>query len=262
MAYYIRGSGKPLFLINGFISTMGMWDPALLDRLARKYQLIIFDNRGVGFSTDTTKNNTTMQQMADDAAGLMKSLGYQKANILAWSMGARIGQQLLIRHPDLIEKAILCSANPGGLHQVKPSADTESKLNNPNVPPMGKIGLVFTDDVEGKLAAKNCLARMRVAARAGIIPDDFTVTKETTIRQTRARTTLWNRNTENFRDLKNIKRPVLLSDGREDIVDMPRNSVNMANQIPFAWTAFLTGGHAFLFQSYKQFAELVCVFLQ
>src|SRR5580692_1475931 len=127
MAYYIRGQGKPLVMINGFISTMSLWDPALLDELAKHHQLILFDNRGVGLSTDTKDNKTTISQMADDVAGLIKNLGYEKVDILAWSMGARIGQQLLIRHPDVVEKAILCSANPGGTYADKTALDTENK---------------------------------------------------------------------------------------------------------------------------------------
>ncbi len=262
IAYYVRGQGKPLFMINGFISSMSLWDPALLDELAKNYQLILFDNRGVGFSTDTKENNTTISQMADDVAGLIKNLGYEKVNILAWSMGARIGQQLLIKHPSLVEKAILCSANPGGKYEEKTSAEVESKLNNPNIPDMEKIGLVFTDDEKGRLAAKNCLARLKQAVASGTIPNDFVISKETLIRQNRARTILWSNNDENFNALKDIKNSVLLADGRSDIIDLPKNSVIIANQIPFAWTAFLEGGHAFLFQEYKQFADLVYAFLQ
>jgi pimeloyl-ACP methyl ester carboxylesterase len=134
LAYYIRGQGAPLLMINGFISTMSLWDPALLDELSKNHQLILFDNRGVGLSSDTKENKTTIAQMADDAAGLAKALGYQKVNILGWSMGARIGQQFLIRHPDLVNKAILCAANPGGSHQDPAAKDVEGKLNNPNVP--------------------------------------------------------------------------------------------------------------------------------
>lgn len=262
MAYYIRGQGKPLLMINGFISTMSLWDPALLDELAKHYQLILFDNRGVGLSTDTQKNNTTIAQMADDAAGLIKNLGYKKVDILAWSMGARIGQQLLIRHPAMVEKAVLCSANPGGKHADKTAADVESKLNNPNIPDMEKLSLVFTHNEQGRLAAKNCLARLKAAVAAGAIPNDFVVSKETLMRQNRARTTLWSDNNDNFNALKEIKNPVLLADGRYDIVDLPKNSLIIANQIPYSWTAFLGGGHAFLFQEYKQFADVAHAFLQ
>jgi pimeloyl-ACP methyl ester carboxylesterase len=92
LAYYTRGKGEPLLMVNGFLSTMALWDPALLDELSKNHQLVLFDNRGVGLSTDSKENHTTMPQMADDAAGLAKALGYKKVNILAWSMGARIGQ--------------------------------------------------------------------------------------------------------------------------------------------------------------------------
>lgn len=262
LAYYIRGQGEPLIMINGYISTMSLWDPALLDELAKHHQLILFDNRGVGLSTDTKKNNTTIQQMADDAANLIKNLGYKKVDVLAWSMGARIGQQLLIRHPDIVKKAVLCSASPGGKYVDKTADTVEDKLNNPNIPEMEKIGLVFTDNEQGKLAAKDCLARMRAAVAAGSIPNDFTVSKETLMRQNRARTTLWNNDNENYLALKNIKIPVLLTDGQYDIVDKPKNSLIIANQIPYSWLAFFPGGHAFLFQNHKKFAAVVNAFLE
>lgn len=95
-------------MINGFVSSMSLWDPLMIETLAKQHKVVIFDNRGVGLSTDTEKNNTTIPQMADDAAELIKALGFKKAHILAFSMGARIGQQLLIRHPDLVNKAVLC----------------------------------------------------------------------------------------------------------------------------------------------------------
>ena len=262
LAYYTKGQGEPLLMINGFISTMSLWDPALLDELAKHNTLILFDNRGVGLSSDTKENKTTIPQMADDAAGLARALGYKKVNILGWSMGARIAQQFLIRHPDLVGKAILAAANPGGSHQIPADKDVESKLNNPNIPEMEKIGLVFTDNAAGKKAAADVLGRLKAAVSSGAMPNDFTVSKETTLRQDRARTTLWQSNQANFKDLKNIKAPVLLTDGQFDVVDKPKNSLLMANQIPFSWLAYFDGGHAFLFQQHKRFADTVNAFLE
>ena len=262
LAYYTRGQGEPLLMINGFISTMSLWDPALLDELSKEHQLVLFDNRGVGLSTDTQENQTTIPQMADDAAGLAKALGFEKVNILAWSMGARIGQQLLIRHPELVRKAVLCAANPGGKHQIPASQDVENKLNNPNVPEMEKLGLVFTNNEAGRQAASEALARIRSAVAAGTMPNDFAASKETTIRQDRARTTLWKNDQDNFKQLKNIKVPVLVTDGRYDVVDIPKNSAVIANQIPYAWLAYFDGGHAFLFQQHKRFADTVNAFLE
>ncbi|WP_353428269.1 alpha/beta hydrolase [Polynucleobacter sp. MWH-UH19D] len=261
LAYYTRGQGEPLMMINGFISSMSLWDPALLEALSKNNTLILFDNRGVGLSSDTKQNNTTIPQMADDAAGLAKALGYKKVNILGWSMGARIGQQLLIRHPELVSKAILCAANPGGIYQIPASKDVEAKLNDPNVPEMDKVTLVFTNNDAGKKAAQEVLGRLKTAVAAGTVPNDFAVSKETTIRQDRARTTLWKSNLDNYKELKNIKVPVLLADGMYDVVDMPKNSQIIANQIPFSWLAYFDGGHAFLFQQYKRFADTVNAFL-
>ncbi|MEI7864400.1 MAG: alpha/beta hydrolase [Chthoniobacterales bacterium] len=262
LAYYMRGKGDPLLLINGFMSTMSLWDPMMVEELAKEHQVILFDNRGVGLSTDTTENNTTIPQMADDAAGLIKALGLQKANVLAWSMGARIGQQLLIRHPEVVDKAVLCSANPGGKYEDAAAPDVEGRLNNPDLPKMEKLALCFTDDEAGKQAAKDAVARLKAAVAAGTFPDDFDTSKETVERQDRARTTLWKADNSNFEDLKNVKLPVLVADGRDDAIDPPTNSLMIANQIPFAWLAYFKGGHAFVFQSSKQLADTVNAFLQ
>lgn len=262
LAYYVRGKGKPLVMINGFISTMSLWDPLLIEELAKRHQLIIFDNRGVGLSTDTKDNKTSIPQMADDTASLIKALGLKKPDILGWSMGARIAQQLLIRHPDLIGKAILAAPNPGGSRGVPADKDVEDKLNNPDIPDTEKLALLVPPQLGGEKEAMKIFARLQQAAKQGAAPNDFNVSKETTIRQNRARTTLWNADEENFNNLKNIKNPVLVTDGRYDVIDKPINSVIIAGQIPFAWLAFFEGGHAFLFQQHKKFAETVEVFLK
>lgn len=262
LAYYVRGKGKPLVMINGFISTMSLWDPLLIEELAKTRQLIIFDNRGVGLSTDTKENNTSIPQMADDTAGLIKALGLKKPDILGWSMGARIAQQVLIRHPDLVGKAVLAAPNPGGSRGVPADKDVEDKLNNPNVPDTEKLALLVPPQLGGEKEAAKIFARLLQAAKQGSAPNDFNVSKETTIRQNRARTTLWNADEENFNNLKNIKNPVLVTDGRYDVIDKPINSVIIASQIPFAWLAFFEGGHAFLFEQHKKFADTVNVFLK
>ncbi len=262
LAYYIRGEGEPLLMINGFMSSMSLWDPVMIETLAKQHQLIFFDNRGVGLSTDTKENNTTIPQMADDAAGLIKALGLKKANILAYSMGARIGQQVLIRHPNLVNKAILCAADPGGKYDDPAAPDVEAKLNSPDTPKMERLALTAPDTEAGQAALEAAIERIKAAVSAGIMPDDFDVSPQTIERQDRARTTLWKADNSNFENLKNIKVPVLITDGRSDAIDPPKNSLIIANQIPFSWLAFFDGGHSFLYTSPKHFADTVNVFLQ
>lgn len=260
LAYYTRGEGKPLVLINGFVSTMSLWDPLLVEELAAHHQLVFFDNRGVGLSTDTAENKTTIPQMADDAAGLIAALGLDKPDILGWSMGARIGQQLLVRHPDAVDKAVLAAANPGGSRGVPADKAVEDKLNDPNVPLDQKLDLLVPRGDESE--AEKVYDRILAAAKNGTAPEDFTVSTQTTARQDRARTTLWDADETNFNDLKNVKNPVLLTDGRDDVVDKPVNSAIIAGQIPFSWLAFFDGGHAFLFQQHEKFAATVEAFLK
>lgn len=262
MAYYTRGQGDPLIMIMGDTGTMGAWDPALLDALDDNSTLILFDNRGVGLSTDTKEDKTTMAQMADDTAGLLKALGYEKANVLGWSMGARVAQQVVIRHPGMVMKAILAAPNPGGRHQVKTAKAVEDAINDPKVPVFDKAKYAFPDTPAGQLALKQSLDRINAARASGEVPDDTTCSEETARRQNRARTTLWNADDANYEALANIKVPVLVADGRDDIIDPPQNATIIAARIPFAWLAFYEGGHAFLYQSADRFGATINLFLK
>lgn len=262
LAYYTRGEGKPLVMINGFISTMSLWDPRLVAELSKTHQLILFDNRGIGLSSDTAENFTTIPQMADDAAGLIQALGLKQPDILGWSMGARIAQQLVIRHPDAVGKVVLAAPNPGGSHNIPASKEVEDKLNDPNLPLEGKMDLAFPPEVGGMKAGEAIFKNIMENGKLGVAPDDFTVSKQTTERQDPARTDLWYADNTNFENLKNIKNPVLVTGGRYDVIDPPANASLIAQQIPFAWLAFFDGGHAFLFQQHAQFAATVEAFLQ
>lgn len=261
MAYYTRGSGPPLVMINGFRSTMSMWDPALLELLEKKYELILFDNRGVGFSTDTAENQTTIPQMADDTFGLIRALGLNHVCVLGWSMGGRIAQQLAVRHPEIVEKLILCATNAGGSHSVSPSDDVLKKLNSPESTTEEKLSLLFPDSPEGKAAGLSYYARLSRAIESGSVPRDVQVSKQTIERQTIARGASWNQSEANYKALADIKIPTLVADGIEDVINPPKNARIIADKIPFAWSAFFDGGHAFLFQDAKRFSDLVTVFL-
>lgn len=261
MAYYTRGKGDPLIMIMGYTSTMGAWDPALLDALDDSNTLILFDNRGVGLSTDTKENNTSIPQMADDTAGLLKALGYEKANVMGWSMGARIAQQVVIRHPDQVMNAIFAAPNPGGSKQTPAEASVAKELNDPKIPVLDKAALAFPNTPDGKQAMKESLDRIAAARTSGEAPDDMTCSQQTAERQNRARGELWSADESNYEDLANIKVPVLVADGRDDIIDPPPNSSLIAARVPFAWLAFYEGGHAFLYQSAAKFGATVNVFL-
>ena len=106
IAYRIYGKGEPLLMVMGFAGTMDLWDVEFIRELAKSNQVILFDNRGMGASSAGTQP-ISITRMADDSAGLLDALGYKKANVLGWSMGGLIAQELALNHSEKVRKLIL-----------------------------------------------------------------------------------------------------------------------------------------------------------
>ena len=84
---------------------MGLWQP-VLPALTERNRVIAFDNRGLGGSTPTTEAVTTAS-LADDAAALMDALGIERAQVLGWSLGSAVAQELAINHPERVSSLVL-----------------------------------------------------------------------------------------------------------------------------------------------------------
>lgn len=261
LAYYTRGSGDPLLMIMGFRGTMAAWDPALLNALEKHFTLILFDSRGVGFSTDTPENLTTIDQMAADAATLIKTLGFQNAHVLGWSMGSRVGMEMALNHPEVVRSLILCAPNPGGTFQAERKSNAYQKLTSTTISPTEVLSLIFPNNNEGKKAEAAFIYRLTHEMTLGTIPTDMTVSNQTTERQIHA-LHLWSQSNTPYERLKTLKVPTLVTGGMEDALDPVENVQRVANRIPFAWAAYFPGaGHYFLSQDHERFAELVNLFI-
>lgn len=261
LAYYIRGHGEPLIMIMGFRGTMAVWDPALLDRLAKNFTLILFDNRGTGLSSDSAENVTTIPQMAEDTAQLIKSIGYSKVNVLGWSMGSRIALQLALKYPEMVSNLILCSPNPGGAYQSPRTSNAYQQLTATNFPQKQILSLIFPATFAGRQASSLYLTRLSHALADGTVPNDLKMPKQTVDRQIQA-LMLWDKDNYVYQALPNLHVPTLVSTGLEDILDPPRNANIIANRIPFAWIAYFPhAGHNFISQDYMQFSNLVSLFV-
>ena len=119
IAYRATGSGRPLLLINGSGSTLDTWDPALLGALRSGHRIIVFDPRGFAGSTDVANNRLTVEQMADDAAGLLGALHIRRADVLGWSLGGFVAQEVAIRHAKVVRRLVLASSSAGGRRAAK-----------------------------------------------------------------------------------------------------------------------------------------------
>src|SRR4051812_18519386 len=108
--YDIEGEGPPLLLIAGLGANSSAW-ATIKPRLKDRFTCITFDNRGTGRS-DTPPGPYTIEQMAGDAAGLIRHLGHAQVMAVGWSLGGSVLQALLIDHGALVSKAVLLSAFP------------------------------------------------------------------------------------------------------------------------------------------------------
>jgi pimeloyl-ACP methyl ester carboxylesterase len=140
IGYKLLGSGAPLVMIMGLGGTMDRWPPEVVEALAKKYQLIMLDNRGMGY---TKANDATFNYklFADDVIGLLNALKVEKTNVLGFSMGSTITQKLLLEYPQRFNKAVIYATSTDGsnvaaaLHGKAPSEPTAQPQKEAVVPP-------------------------------------------------------------------------------------------------------------------------------
>jgi pimeloyl-ACP methyl ester carboxylesterase len=113
VGYKEFGSGKPLVMIIGLGSTMDRWPSKVLNELSKHYRVIVFDNRGMGY-TSAPPGNFSILQFANDTAGFMAALNMKSAYVLGCSMGTCVAQELVLNHPEKVEKLILYASYYGG----------------------------------------------------------------------------------------------------------------------------------------------------
>ena len=118
MYYEVKGEGYPLVMIIGFGANLGFWNPHMIEELSKNFKVVTFDNRGTG-RTDVSVKEFSIRLFADDTVGLMNALGISKANILGFSMGGAIAQELALSYPEKVKKLILYSTTCGGAKSVR-----------------------------------------------------------------------------------------------------------------------------------------------
>ena len=117
IAYKVFGKGDPFLLISGSGLVMDAWEPSILKELSSNHTVIMFDNRGVGNTTIGTKS-FSIQQFANDTVGLLGALKIQKADVLGFSMGSFITQEITLLHPEKVNRLILYGATCGGEENI------------------------------------------------------------------------------------------------------------------------------------------------
>lgn len=256
-AYRSFGTGSPVVFLHRFRATMDHWDPALLDAVAAKHRAIIFDNAGVGLSTGETPD--TFAAMADDAARFVRALGIERADFVGWSMGGMVAQALLVRHPQLVQHAVLLATIPPGgtAEQFPPLSDEVRKVvSNPaGGSDDDFLFLFFGRSESSRAAGRESLARLRRRVGPPV--------RAESMRNQVAALTDWYRGASGIlRSFRQIDRPVLVATGHQDVMFSAHQSLVLAREIPTAQlVVYPDSGHAFMFQYPQALGRLMLDFL-
>jgi pimeloyl-ACP methyl ester carboxylesterase len=257
-AYRDAGEGTvPLVLLQHFRGNLDNWDPALIDALASARRVVAFDNAGVGGSTGTTPH--VIEQMAHDAIAFLTALEFGQADILGFSIGSFVAQEMALIRPDLVRRLILASSAPrgaAGMHGWAP--DVIGAIGRPESNPQGYLEVFFARSSSSQQAGDDVLRRIYNRTEDRDKPTTW-ATREAQYDAVCA----WGIPDHSLlQRLSGIDQPVFVANGDSDPMILPHYSYLIAGLIPQATVkTYPDSAHGFLFQHHAEFAADVEAFL-
>src|SRR3954454_9082325 len=165
-AYRELGDGDvPLVLLQHFRGNLDNWDTALVDALAADRRVITFDNVGVGATTGKTPN--TVEAMAHGAIAFLEANDLQRVDLLGFSLGSFVAQEIALVRPDLVRRVVLASSAPqgaAGMHGWAP--EVIGAIGVPEVTPQGYLSVFFAPTDTSREAGQQAAGRI-FGARTG-----------------------------------------------------------------------------------------------
>jgi pimeloyl-ACP methyl ester carboxylesterase len=257
-AYRDLGGGDvPLVLLQHFRGNLDNWDPELVDDLAAERRVVSFDNRGVGGTTGMTPN--TVEAMAHDAIAFMEAMSFKQVDLLGFSIGSFVAQEIALIRPDLLRRVVLASSAPrgaAGMHGWAP--EVIGAVGQPEPNPQGYLDVFFAPASTSQQAGQQAAGRIfgRTNNR------DEPTTWQTRQAQYDAVCTWGIPNHSLLERVSAIDLPVFVANGDSDPMILPRYSYLLAGLLPNARiTIYPDSAHGFLFQHHSQFAADVHAFL-
>lgn len=247
--------GIPIVFFTHLSANLDNWDPRIIDGIAKQHWVITFDNTGVGLSSGQVPG--TIKEMAEDAIAFIKALGFKQIDILSFSMGGMIAQELLELEPTLIRKVILTGTGPRGGKGI----ENVTKISNQDLVRAiftlkdVKTYLFFTRTSNGKKKAKEFLARIKERKQNR----DKMISLKGYLTQLKA-INRWGKSTP--ADLSKIKQPILVVNGEADRMVPTENSYDLVQRLPNSkLVIYKDAGHGAIFQYHEEFTKEVLAFL-
>jgi pimeloyl-ACP methyl ester carboxylesterase len=258
-AYRDLGEGEvPLVLLQHFRGNLDNWDPALIDALAANRRVITFDNVGVGATTGRTPS--TIEAMAHDAIAFLEALDLRRVDLLGFSIGSFVAQEIALIRPDVVRRVVLASPAPhgaAGMHGWAP--EVIAAVGQQETSPEGYLSVFFAPSDTSREAGRQASGR--------IFGGRTTDRDEPTTWQTRQAqydaVCAWGiPNHSLLQRVAAIELPVFVANGDSDPMILPRYSYLLAGLLPDArLTIYPDSAHGFLFQHHSRFAADVHAFL-
>src|ERR1019366_5809954 len=247
-------TGTPLILLQHFSGNIDAWDPAVVNALALDRPVIAFDNAGVGRSTGQTPDNVA--SMARDAITFIQLLGFSKVDLLGYSLGGCVAQQMAAEHRQLIRKLILVGTAPQGgeehLLAVLKEAFSHTEAPDPRLP------LFFTQSAASQAAGRAFLNRVYARKKDRDTDSGSAVTDP----QAKALITWCATPDPEHTILRAITQPALVVSGSGDTMLPADNAYAMFKGLSNAQLVlYPDSGHGALFQYHEFFVSHVQTFL-
>jgi pimeloyl-ACP methyl ester carboxylesterase len=254
----LGASDVPLVLLQHFRGNLDNWDPALVDALASRRRVLAFDNVGVAATTGRTPN--TIEAMAHGAIAFLESLNLQRVDLLGFSIGSFIAQEIALIRPDLLRRVVLASSAPqgaAGMHGWP--AEVIAAVGQPEPSPEGYISVFFAPTETSLQAGRQAAGRIFGARTTD---RDAPTTWQTRLAQYDAVCAWGIPDHSLLQRVAAIDLPVFVANGDSDPMILPRYSYLLAGLLPDArLTIYPDAAHGFLFQHDERFAADVHAFL-
>jgi pimeloyl-ACP methyl ester carboxylesterase len=257
-AYRDLGQSEvPLVLLQHFRGNLDNWDPALIDALAADRRVIAFDNTGVGATTGRTPN--TIEAMAHGAVAFLEAMELQRVDLLGFSIGSFVAQEIALVRPDQLRRVVLASSAPqgaAGMHGWAP--EVVAAVGERETSPEGYLEVFFAPTATSREAGRQAAGRIfgRTANR------DEPTTWQTRQAQYDAVCAWGIPNHALLQRVAAIDLPVFVANGDSDPMILPSYSYLLAGLLPDARvTIYPDSAHGFLFQHHGRFAADVHAFL-
>jgi pimeloyl-ACP methyl ester carboxylesterase len=252
-----ESKAPPLLFLQHFRGNLDTWDPALVDRIAREREVILLDNRGVGASTGAVPDN--VDDMARDVLRFVDALALTEIDVLGFSLGGYVAQELALVRPRLIRRLVLAGTAPQGAPGIHRWTNEVFALATPDsFDPDGFMRLFFSGSEESRAKGMEFLGRLSARTGEADEPADLAARDA----QLEAITRWGIPDPSRLTRLAAITQPTLVANGDNDPMMITENSRLLARHLPNAQLRiYPDAGHGFLDQYPEEFADEVNVFL-